>query len=419
VPVVRAKPGDVWTCVHSFSFDVSAWEVWGALTTGGTLVLVPGETAKDPEALLDVLERRRVTILCETPTAFGQLVWATRSAAPRLSLDTIALAGEAVDPAAVLEWFDRFGEERPRVLNLYGPTETTVYASWCELSAEAFRPSAGTPIGRPLPNRRLYVLDRFGEPLPPGVPGELHIGGEGVSAGYLGKSELTAAAFTPDPFGAPGDRLYRTGDYARVGADGAVEFLGRRDDQVKVRGFRVELGEIRARLVEHARVRDAAVVAEGTGLTGLVVPSGGDAPDARALRPWLRERLPDYMVPARYVAVNELPTTTSGKLDRAALRALVPADEPPDDPADDAFTEAQTLVLELCRELLPGDRYRLDDDFFEIGGDSLLAMRLTARVRQLLGVELPLRAVFDCPTLGELSSAIDERRARTGVRAQT
>ena len=125
------------------------------------------------------------------------------------------------------------------------------------------------------------------------------------------------------------------------------------------------------------------------------------------------------MVPARYVAVHELPTTTSGKLDRAALRALVPADEPPDDPADDAFTEAQTLVLELCRELLPGDRYRLDDDFFEIGGDSLLAMRLTARVRQLLGVELPLRAVFDCPTLGELSSAIDERRARTGVRAQT
>ncbi|HSF43042.1 MAG TPA: non-ribosomal peptide synthase/polyketide synthase [Thermoanaerobaculia bacterium] len=256
-------PDDVWTLFHSYAFDFSVWELWGALAYGGRLVVVPYEVSRSPEEFCDLLESERVTVLNQTPSAFRQLM-AADAARPRdLSLRSVIFGGEALDPRSLAPWIARRGDRRPRLVNMYGITETTVHVTYRPLDRSDMAAS-GSPIGRPIPDLETYVLDACGQPSPLGVPGEIFVGGAGLARGYLDRPALSAERFLPDPFsGRPGARLYRTGDLARVLPDGQLEHLGRIDHQVKVRGFRIELGEIEAVLREHEAVRDAAVLARG------------------------------------------------------------------------------------------------------------------------------------------------------------
>jgi acyl carrier protein len=296
------------------------------------------------------------------------------------------------------------------MLNMYGPTETTIYTTWHEIAPGA---AGAPPIGRPVANARAYVLDASGEPVPVGAPGELHVGGAVVARGYLGLPGLTAERFVPDPFGAePGGRLYRTGDRARWRADGALEFLGRTDAQVKVRGFRIEPGEIEAVLREQDGVREAVVVvredAPGHGrLVAYVVPGEGEAPSTAELRARLGARLPDYMVPAAFVTLERLPLGVSGKTDRAALPA-------PKWGAEGAYvaprTPTEELLCGILAEVLGIERVGVEDGFFALGGHSLMATQVVSRVREATGVEVPLRALFESPSVAALAERLEALR---------
>ena len=247
---------DVWSMFHSYAFDVSVFEMWGALLHGGRLVVVPGEVTRSPEDFLDVLAEQGVTVLSQTPTAFRALVSAAADGDPRigrLALRHVVFAGERLEFPELVPWVERLGLRAPVLVNMYGITETTVHTTFHEVAAGDLERSAGNPIGRPLSDLRVHLLDGRGELVPIGVPGEIHVGGPGVARGYLNRPELTAERFVPDPFGPPGARLYRSGDLARRRPDGSLEFLGRIDHQVKIRGYRIELGEIEAVLTGHAR----------------------------------------------------------------------------------------------------------------------------------------------------------------------
>ncbi|MFG3150413.1 amino acid adenylation domain-containing protein, partial [Streptomyces sp. NPDC048243] len=290
---------DVWTMFHSYAFDVSVFEMWGALFHGGTLVVVPREVTRSPEDFLDLLVQHRVTVLSQTPTAFRALVAAAGQDDPRirrLSLREVIFAGEKLEVGDLRPWTDRLGLDAPHLVNMYGITETTVHTTYYRISDEDFDPAAANRVGYPLSDLRVYLLDRFGELVPVGVPGEIHVGGPGVARGYLNRPELTAERFVPDPFGPAGSRLYRSGDLARRRPDGSLEFLGRADDQVKVRGYRIEPGEISARLSEHPVVRDAVVVVREDRLVAYLVLDG-ELPSTAELRQFVAGALPEYMVP--------------------------------------------------------------------------------------------------------------------------
>ncbi len=321
---------DVWPLFHSVAFDFSVWELWGALAHGGRVVIVPQEMTRSPDAFRDLLATEKITVLNQTPSAFRELVRLDEAVgAPPLALRHIILGGEALDPASLRPWFDRHGDEQPRVTNLYGITETTVVATHHRIAraeAECGRAGAaraGSPIGVPLPHVGLLLLDSLGQPVPIGVRGEIHIGGASVARGYLDRAELTAERFVPDPF-RPGERLYRSGDLARYRPDGVIEFLGRADHQVKVRGYRIETGEIEAALLAHPAVRECAVVARDAGpesgdgerrLVAYLIASADVTPTE--LRDHLAARLPDHMLPAAFVAVDRFPHDDVGQAGRA------------------------------------------------------------------------------------------------------
>ncbi|HEV2146473.1 MAG TPA: amino acid adenylation domain-containing protein, partial [Longimicrobiaceae bacterium] len=408
---------DVWTLFHSYAFDFSVWEIWGALLYGGRLVVVPWETSRSPEAFRELLVRERVTVLNQTPSAFRQLIAEDEAAerADDLSLRYVVFGGEALEPGTLRPWTARHGTERPRLVNMYGITETTVHVTYRPITAEDVERGSVSAIGRAIPDLGVYVLDPRGEPSPVGVPGEMHVAGAGLARGYLGRAELTAERFVPDSFGgAPGGRLYRSGDLARWLPTGELEYLGRIDAQVKVRGFRIELGEVEARLLEHPGVREAVVVArkEEAGEKRLVAYwAGPDEVRADGLRAYLAERLPEYMVPAAYVHLDALPLTPNGKVDRRALPA----------PERDAYArrgyeapqgEVEQALAETWAEVLKVERVGRWDHFFELGGHSLLAVQVASRVRQRLGVEVPLGEVFRLPVLAEYArAAADAARA--------
>ncbi|HEY0781006.1 MAG TPA: amino acid adenylation domain-containing protein, partial [Thermoanaerobaculia bacterium] len=319
---------DVWTLFHSFAFDFSVWEMWGALLHGGRLVVVPQAIARSPVELHRLLADEGVTVLNQTPSAFRALARLdeTEAGPPLAALRLVVFGGEALDPESLRPWLARYGDRRPRLGNMYGITETTVHVTERPL-AKADAGGAVSPIGAPLRDLAVHLLDRAGQPVPLGVPGEIHVGGAGLARGYLGRPELTAERFVPDPWSAlPGGRLYRSGDLARRLPDGDLAYLGRGDRQVKVRGHRIELGEIEAALAAEPEVAAAVVLAEGGGedgvrLTAYVV---ADASDLAALRDRLRRRLPEPMIPAGWVALAALPLTENGKVDRRALAALAP-----------------------------------------------------------------------------------------------
>ncbi|MBV8940697.1 MAG: AMP-binding protein, partial [Solirubrobacterales bacterium] len=394
---------DIWTMFHSYAFDFSVWELWGALLHGGTLVVVPRSVTRSPAALADLLVSERVTVLSATPSLFAAAMDELLDRAEELSLRLVVFGGEALSPRTLRRWFERCGDQSPRLVNMYGITETTVHVTYRPLrcaDAEQDR----SPIGVPIPDLALYLLDGALSPVAPGVAGELFVGGAGVARGYLNRPELTAERFIQNPFG-PG-RLYRSGDRARWSRDQGFSFEGRIDDQVKVRGFRIELGEIRAALIDHEVVADAVVLAHqgpqgDTRLAAYVVlkSSGRESASLRGeLRAALQERLPEYMIPSSFTVLDELPLTANGKLDRKALPAPVP-DRTSEDAAVAPRTATEAALVGIWRELLGAETIGIHDDFFELGGHSLLALSVLAEVERVLGVEVPLKRLFESGTV--------------------
>jgi amino acid adenylation domain-containing protein len=400
---------DVWTLFHSCAFDFSVWEVWGALLHGGRLVVVPYLTSRSPEDFYRLLAREGVTVLNQTPSAFRQLIAAEEAlgAAPELALRVVVFGGEALDPAMLRGWMRRHGEQTPRMVNMYGITETTVHVTYRLIAAQDVERGSSSPIGRAIPDLGVYVLDRRGQPSPAGVPGEMYVAGAGVARGYLGRPGLTAERFVPDPFsGTPGARLYRSGDGARWLASGELEYLGRLDQQVKIRGFRIEPGEIEAALMEHPSVREAAVVVReyAPGDRRLVGYVAADAELTQAAaRAFLRERLPEHMVPAAFVVLDALPLTTNGKLDRRALPAPVAADAPT---AGAPLSRREGEVAEVWREVLGTGAIGPDDNFFDLGGNSLLLIRLAGLLRERLGSTVTAVELFRFPTVRTLAARL-------------
>ncbi|HLL45660.1 MAG TPA: amino acid adenylation domain-containing protein, partial [Longimicrobiaceae bacterium] len=389
----------------SLSFDLSVFELFLPLSRGGTVVL-----ADDALALAAVPARTRVTLLNTVPSAAAALV---RARAIPASVRVVCLAGEALKRGLADELYALPHVEA--VYNLYGPSEDTTYSTWSRVPRAGEREPA---IGRAVAGTRAYVLDGRMQPLPVGVPGELYLGGAGLARGYLGRPDATAERFVPDPFGKAGARLYRTGDRARWLASGELEFLGRLDHQVKVRGFRIEPGEIESALLAHPAVRECVVVAreDEPGDARLVayvgVGEAAGAPDAAELRRHLRGSLPEHLVPALFVALPELPKTPNGKADRGAL----PAPEAGGAAAEHVAPRGETeeTVAAIWSELLRAGEVGARDNFFERGGHSLLATQVVARIRDRLGVELPLRAVFEAPTVAELAARVDGLRGGAG-----
>ncbi|HEU4562389.1 MAG TPA: amino acid adenylation domain-containing protein, partial [Longimicrobium sp.] len=405
---------DVWTLFHSCAFDFSVWEIWGALLHGGRLVVVPFLTTRSPEDFHRLLVDEGVTMLNQTPSAFKQLVQADLASGvdpSALRLRCVVFGGEALDPQSLRPWIERHGDQRPRLVNMYGITETTVHVTYRAIT-RADLDRGGSPIGVPIPDLSLYVLDARLEPVPPGIPGEIFVGGAGVARGYLNRPELTGQRFVRDPFSHdPAARLYRTGDMARRRGDGEMEYLGRADQQVKVRGFRIETGEIEAVLGSHPAVAACAVTAreDGAGerrLVAYVVALPGVAGPAPAeLRAHLADALPDYMVPAAFVALDALPLTENGKLDRRALPA-------PEDAAAAVAagsyvapgTAAEAELAEVWHEVLGVERVGIDDNYFALGGDSIRGVRLVAAARRR-GLSLSIPQIYRHQTVRGLAAA--------------
>ncbi|MEZ0090173.1 amino acid adenylation domain-containing protein [Streptacidiphilus sp. EB129] len=416
-------PGDVWPLFHSYAFDVSVWELWGALAHGGRLVVVPVEVARAPDEFLDLLVEHGVTVLNQTPSAFRALVGAAGAGDPRvdrLRLRAVVFAGERLDFPDLAPWIGRLGLDAPRLVNMYGITETTVHSTYHRV-VDGDLGAGGNPVGRPLGDLTIRLLDRFGELVPVGVPGEIFVGGPGVTRGYLGRPGLTAERFVPDPFGGVGERLYRSGDLARRNADGTLDFLGRIDDQVKIRGYRIELGEVQAQLAAHASVRDAVVVVREDSpgdrrLVAYVTGVPGQLPDAVTLRSHLSSVLPSYMVPAAFVVLEGLPLTANGKLDRRALPAPGSADQragraytAPRNPAEEQLADIWTQVLGHTTPI------GIHDNFFDLGGDSIRAVVLVGALRAA-GFDVSVRDVFEFRTVAELAASVAGRGAAVAER---
>ncbi|SIT65550.1 amino acid adenylation domain-containing protein [Burkholderia sp. b14] len=400
---------DTWCLFHSFAFDFSVWELWGALRYGGKLVIVPHSIARSADAFYQLICEQGVTVLNQTPSAFKALMASQAHSALSDQLRYVILGGEALEPAILQAWYATHDEHHPQLMNMYGLTEATVHVTYRPLRQQDSK-QAGNPIGARIPDLKIYLLDAHGQPVPLGAVGELYIGGDGVARGYLNRPELTAERFVRDPFSdAPDARMYKTGDLARYLPDGNLEFLGRNDEQVKIRGFRIEPGEIEACLTAHPQVRDAVVVATGEGSAKrLVAYVQAEANEqlASTLRAQVASALPEYMVPSAFVRLDAWPLTPNGKLDRRALP------EPDADAlAHQAYeapqSELETTLAAIWAELLGVERVGRHDSFFALGGHSLLAVRLIERLRRR-GVGLSVRALFDTPVLSALAQSLGQ-----------
>ncbi len=413
---------DVWTLFHSYAFDFSVWELWGALLYGGKIVVVPYDSSRAPDTFSTLVQDQRVTILNQTPSAFRLLMEQVQTAKPLqpLSLRWVIFGGEALNVPSLRPWVTHYGDSQPRLMNMYGITETTVHVTHHQVTEEEIDQAQGSPIGFPLADLRTYLLDPFGHLVPYRVPGELYIGGAGVAQGYLNRPMLTAERFVPDSYGhRAGHRLYKSGDLARSAPGGHLQYVGRRDGQVKVRGFRIELGEIEMALSQHPQVQETVVVCREDRHMNLrgypdekqivsYVVGAAETLEVHALRTFLQERLPGYMVPSAFVVLEKLPLTSNGKIDRKALPAPsfthitdIHNYLPPRTP-----TEIQ--LSQIWAQVLHAPQVGISDNFFSIGGHSLLATQVVARVRKTLNVELPLQTLFDTPTIQAVAKVIDQ-----------
>ncbi|WP_417821992.1 amino acid adenylation domain-containing protein [Terasakiella sp.] len=398
---------DVWTMFHSHAFDFSVWEIWGALLNGGRLVVVPYWTTRNPDAFYDLLRTQKVTVLNQTPSAFYALINVDQGAdgADDLALRYVIFGGEALDFRKLKPWYERHADDQPVLVNMYGITETTVHASFRALRAgDAHKPQS--LIGDPLPDLRFYLLDPVGQPVPIGVKGEIHVGGAGVARGYLNRKELSLERFIRDPFLNNGERLYRSGDLGRWLADGSLEYCGRMDDQIQIRGFRVELGEIQSLLGEHDAIRDCVVLCRQScgvdEIVAYIVATDENVTfPAMNVRRFLKEKLPDYMIPSHIFAVDEIPLTAHGKIDRRKLQAkegtaLIGAARKP------VETPLQQTVFDIWATVLGHTDFGIQDSFFEVGGHSLLATQVVTRLQKQFGPNLTLRTFFEQPRIEEI-----------------
>ncbi|MCB8783758.1 non-ribosomal peptide synthetase [Planktothrix agardhii] len=448
---------DVWTLFHSYAFDFSVWEIWGALLYGGRLVIVPYLVTRSPESFYELLCQEKVTILNQTPTAFRQLIQAEaslkRDISPLLrgvgkdsatdndlSLRLVIFGGESLEINSLQPWFDRHGDQFPQLVNMYGITETTVHVTYRPLSMADVNSTASV-IGRPLPDLQVYLLDQYLQPVPVGVLGEMYVGGAGVTRGYLNRPELTTERFIPNPFDLPllpinrggtqagatlnklgtqgGAKLYKTGDLARYLPNGELEYLGRIDNQVKIRGFRIELGEIEALLASHPQIWETVVLVwdDKTGdkrLVAYIVPQPEITITIDEIRQFLKAKLPDYMVPNAFVILAALPLTANGKIDRRAL----PPPESGSEVSDKYVaprTPMEEILATIWSEVLKVEKVGINDNFFELGGHSLLATQLVAQIRDRLKIELPLRQLFNTATLAELAQGIEQLKQQTST----
>ncbi|KVN88988.1 non-ribosomal peptide synthetase [Burkholderia ubonensis] len=411
----RFSASDVWTMFHTPSFDFSVWEIWGALYFGGQVIVTTHDIARNPDDFARLVRRSGVTVLNQTPTAFSGFRDVVLASGPAAlpSLRLVIFGGEALATHVVRPWIERHGDERPAFVNMYGLTEATVHVTWHRITC-ADTARASCPIGLPLPDLRVYLLDDALRPTPVGVPGEICVSGPGLARGYLGEPALTAEKYLPDPLAPqPGARMYRSGDTARLRHDGQLEFLGRRDGQVKVRGYRIELNEIRAALASHPDVSDAAVLVRPNAedlprLVACVVAATARQPDSQALRAHLADRVPGYMIPASFHVMPSLPLTSNGKLDQRALPLLASESPPGGLRSPPRSVEEETLVAIFAR-LLDAPGIGADDSFFAAGGDSILAIRATALAAQR-GLQFSVEDLFRHQSATALAAAI----SRTG-----
>ncbi len=407
-------PDDVWTLFHSFAFDFSVWEIWGALLYGGRLVVVPFTVSRAVDRFHRLLVDERVTVLSQTPSAFRQLVAHEESAgnAPAaLALRWVVFGGEALDLPMLAPWVARHGDREPRLVNMYGITETTVHVTYRELTAADIAAGKGSVIGEPIPDLTVHLLDAHLQPVPRGVAGEIVVGGAGLARGYLNRPELTAERFVAHPLAGSGGRLYRSGDSARRLANGDLEYLGRIDFQVKVRGFRIELGEIESALSRHDAIRGAVVLAQRaddgeTRLAAWLVAAGSTRPSLEALRTHLKAFLPDYMVPASFTWLEAFPLTPNGKVDRTALPQLAGERAATAGEVVAPATPREQVLVEVWAGVLGADTVGVTDNFFALGGDSIRSIEVRSATRKR-GFDFPLQALFQHQTVRELAVVLE------------
>jgi amino acid adenylation domain-containing protein len=405
---------DVWTLFHSTAFDFSVWELWGALLYGGRVIVVPYLTARSPHDFYELLCREGVTVLNQTPSAFANLIEAQVDSSRMHALRVVIFGGEALELRMLRPWIRRTPLDTTKLVNMYGITETTVHVTYHVLSKEEIEGEQGSPIGMPLPDLCIYILNHHQNLVPIGVIGEIYVGGDGVARGYLNQPTLTRQRFLADPFREEGPaRIYRSGDMARWRLDGALEYVGRNDQQVKIRGFRIELGEIEAQLLSNSSVRAAIVKVHECGPGGKVliayvikgVSTSTDARLAADLREALQATLPAYMVPATIVILERFPLTQNGKIDKDALPVPERSGYYGQRYARPQGAKEETLAA-IWTGLLMIERVGRDDNFFSLGGNSLTALRLVVRVREAFHVRLDVAAVFRSPTVCELAQLI-------------
>ena len=407
---------DIWTLFHSYAFDFSVWEIWGALSHGSRLVVVPYKVTRAPEEFRELLYRENVTILNQTPSAFRQLVRADEDAdrARELNLRLVIFGGEAIDLPSLRPWFGRYGDRKPQLVNMYGITETTVHVTYHPMTVGDLDNMQGNPIGVSIPDLQTYVLDEYLNITPIGVAGELYVGGAGLARGYFKRADLTASRFIPNHLGSvAGSRLYRSGDLARFMEDGSLEYLGRIDQQVKVRGFRIELREIEAAMCEHPPIKEAVVLPfeSDAGDKRLIAyfVTADDSLGVSEIRSHLKDKLPEYMIPSRYMRLKALPLTVNGKLDKEALPS--PGEWRPD--YEQSYVAPRTPLedglAEIWARFLGIERVGIHDHFFDLGGHSLLATQIVYGVRDAYEIEIPLAWFFtETPTVAGLADAIEQ-----------
>jgi amino acid adenylation domain-containing protein len=402
---------DVWTMFHSFAFDFSVWEIWGPLTTGGRLVIVPFAISRSPEDFYALLSSEQVTVLNQTPSAFSLLCQIEDSGkALPLALRYVIFGGEALQYRSLKTWFNRHGESKPQLVNMYGITETTVHVTY-RVVREA--DTVGDPdslIGVPIPDLQIHLLDSELKPVAVGEVGEICVGGYGVTCGYLNRPELTAERFVADPLRTDGMKLYRSGDLARRRTDGELVYLGRGDNQVKINGFRIELGEIESALNDYPGIQQACVIAQaaadGRQRLAAYFVTTATAPTAGELSTFLSKRLPPQMMPAFYTHLKSLPLTSNGKVDRVALpkpetgSSLVGATK--------FKTPMEEKVAAIWRGVLGASTVGADDNFFDIGGTSVLLVSVRSQLQQQLGSSIPVTWMFEFTTVATLAAKLSE-----------
>lgn len=425
---IPVSPSDVWTWFHSVAFDFSVWEIWGALASGGELVVVGADQARDPEAFLTLLQQSRTTMLSQTPSAFHRLLGVLGGRQPDWSVRTVILGGEAVSVDALAPILSDRAGTWPRLFNLYGITEITVHGTVKELTPDDVAAGVRSPIGTPLRDLRMVVLDTDDRPVRPGEPGELWIGGAGVARGYVGRPELTAQRFSN---GLPGEhdtlRWYRSGDLVRQLRSGELEYIGRMDRQVKIRGFRIELGEVESALAAHPAVLAAAVQPRDRPgqadrqLAAYLAVRDEPVLTLDEIREWLASRLPDYMIPSSFARVGALPLTPNGKIDRDGLGRLSASPLPrrPEAARADTAAEAsgaasvEARLRSIWADYLGVTSIRGDDSFFAIGGDSMLALRVVAACKSA-GIAVSTKDLYTHPTLASLAAVVTGQQRSDG-----